>query len=162
MEDERRRTPGDRGFGGGSPDPPGAGVTAFAVGGLAEAYVAKAEGAHGHPHAAALKKAKRACRAALRQGRLFHGGAPSAMRCQGTYEWVRGKHAAARRWWERSLSIAHKLGAQYDVGMTSLEMGRRTADPALLKRAEAVFLEIGAELDLATTRRLQESLAAAL
>jgi class 3 adenylate cyclase/tetratricopeptide (TPR) repeat protein len=136
--------------------------TTFAVGGLAEAYVAKAAGAHGHAQAAALKKAKRACRAALRQGRLFHGGAPSAMRCQGTYEWVRGKPAAARRWWERSLSIAHRLGAQYDVGMTSLEMGRRTADPALLKRAEAVFLEIGAELDLATTRRLQESLAAAL
>jgi len=131
--------------------------TTFALSGLAQAYVLKADAAQGAARVSALKKAGSACRAALRQGRLFRGGASCAMRSQGLYDWVKGNHAAARRWWERSLGIAQELGARYDMGMTMLEMGQRIGDPQFLRRAETVFSEIGAELDLATTHRLRQS-----
>jgi hypothetical protein len=46
------------------------------------------------------------------------------------------------------------MGARYDLGMTHLELGRRLSDDEHLKQAEAIFAEIGAEFDLAETRRL--------
>jgi tetratricopeptide (TPR) repeat protein len=128
----------------------------LALDGLAKAYLVKAEKADGRARTAILKKAKRACRAALREGRHFRGSLPGAMRSQGTYEWLRGKHAGAQRWWEQSLSAAQKLRARYDLGMTLLEMGRCMSDSALLERAETIFSEIGAELDRATARAFRK------
>ena len=72
-----------------------------------------------------LKKAKSSCRAALKQGKAFRPGMPEAMRLQGTYEWLRGRSAAALKWWQRSLALADEMGHGYDVGVTNLEMGQR-------------------------------------
>jgi class 3 adenylate cyclase/tetratricopeptide (TPR) repeat protein len=119
---------------------------------LGEAYLVEAEQARGPARAGALKKAKRACRAAWKQGRCFRGGLPSAMRSQGTWAWLKGKHDSARRWWERSGTVAKELGARYETAMTWLEMGQRLDERELLERATQVFGEIGAEFDLATAR----------
>lgn len=90
----------------------------------------------------------------MRQGRRFRGGLPSALRHRGTYAWLTGKHDAARRWWERSLTVASQLGARYETAMTWLEMGRRLGERELLERAAHVFGEVGAEFDLAAARAL--------
>jgi len=115
---------------------------------LADAYLSAAVEAEGAQRDRALGKAKRACRLALKQGRIFRGGLPHALRAQGTYEWVRGKPAKAQKWWLRSLAVAEELGARYDLGMTHLEMGKRMGTQVNLEQAEAIFAEIGAAADL--------------
>jgi hypothetical protein len=76
------------------------------------------------------------------------------MRLQGTYEWLSGKPAAARKWWQRSLAEAERMGLRYEVGMIQIEMGMRLRERAQLVKAEEIFAEIGAELDLAKVREL--------
>lgn len=121
--------------------------------GLAEGYLRLAE-TEDRQRRAALRRAKRACRGAFRQCRIDRGGLIAASRLWGTYEWLRGRRRAARRWWERSLAVADELSARYETATTSLEMGRRLHDRAYLERAEAIFAEIGATADLALTREL--------
>jgi hypothetical protein len=101
-----------------------------------------------------MGKAKRACRVALKQGKTFCGGLPEAMRLQGRYVWLRGRRSAAQRWWQRSLALAEKLGARYELGMTHLEIGERLGDRAHLERAEALLAEIGTQEDLVRAREL--------
>jgi len=119
---------------------------------LAEAYLAEGEHAHGAVRALALTKAKRACWAALRSGRLARGGLPGAMRHRGTYAWLTGKRDAARGWWQRSLTVAKQLGAGYETAMTSLEMGRRLGERTEIERAAEIFAEVGAAFDLAAAQ----------
>ncbi len=121
---------------------------------LAEAYLANAEKSEGLEKIEIIKKAKRACWRALKEAKVYRGALPHAYRVQGSYEWGNGRFAVARKWWQRSLFSAEKLGARHDLGMTYLEMGKRTGDPHLLKRAETIFDEIGAKLDLAKTQQL--------
>ena len=130
--------------------------------GLAEAHVLAAEYSKGTERAGWLRKAGPACRDALKHGKAFRGGLPEAMRLQGTCEWLRGKPAAAQKWWERSLSVAQEMGQPYDLGRTHLEMGQRLADQAHLERAEAIFADIGAEWDLRRARGALEKSRGAL
>jgi tetratricopeptide (TPR) repeat protein len=121
--------------------------------GLADLYLAVVEQANGATRTHALRKARRACKAALKHTRIDRSGLPGACRVRGTYEWLKGRSGAARRWWLRSLSIAKELGAPFEVGTTHLEIGRRLRDRIHLRHAEAIFTELGATLDLAMTRR---------
>jgi tetratricopeptide (TPR) repeat protein len=123
--------------------------------GLAEAYLLAAERSDASQQAEKagwLKKAGRACQDALKQGKVARLALSEAMVLQGRYEWLRGKPAAAQRWWRRSLALAEEMGQPYDLGMTHLEMGQRLGEHDHLKRAEAIFAEIGAERDLAQAR----------
>ena len=101
-----------------------------------------------------LNKAKSFCHAALRQAPKERPKLPKALRLQGTYEWLCGKPAAARKWWQKSLAEAERMSMKYDIGMIHLEMGRRLGEREHLEKAEKVFSEIGAELDLAKARVL--------
>jgi len=49
------------------------------------------------------------------------------------------------------------MGLRYDLGMVQLEIGQRMGNSIHLEKAEAIFAEIGAELDLARTRKLTRS-----
>lgn len=122
--------------------------------GLAEAYLVMAEQSDKSEGAGRLDKAQWACRAALKQAKGFRSKAPKAMRLQGRCEWLRGNAARAKRWWQKSLAEAEAMGLRYDLGMTHLEMGERLNERAHAERAEAIFAEIGAELDLAQAREL--------
>jgi hypothetical protein len=125
--------------------------------GLAEAYLVAAEqGTRLRPSAggAWLGRARRACREALKQGKAFRPGLPEAMRLRGTYEWLRGKPAAADKWWRRGLALAEEMGQPYDSGLIHLEMGKRLGERAHLERAEALLSEVGAAWDLARAREL--------
>jgi class 3 adenylate cyclase/tetratricopeptide (TPR) repeat protein len=125
---------------------------------VAEAYLQAAEGAKGEEQVRRLKQAAEACRAALTQSKKWRPGLPEAMRLQGTYEWLRGRPDAARKWWQRSLELAEKMGQRYDVGMTHLERGRRMDDRPHLERALAICGEIGAEWGLAQARGALEKM----
>jgi tetratricopeptide (TPR) repeat protein len=128
--------------------------------GLAEAYLLAAEQSDKTEKADWLKKAKLACRAALKQGKAARGGLPEAMMLQGRYEWLMGKPAAAQKWWGRSLALAEERGQRYDLGLTYLEMGQRLGERAHLERARAIFTKVGAEWDLARVREASGELQA--
>ena len=101
-----------------------------------------------------LRKAKRACRVALRQGKFDRLSLVTAFRMQGTYEWFRGKSTKAQQWWQRSLETAKGLHARYEEALTYLEMGKRMGESAYLKLAESILEEIGAKFDLTQARKL--------
>jgi len=121
---------------------------------LALAYLVAAEQAVGFDRLSWMRKARRACRAALKQGKAFCGGMPEAMRLQGRYAWLKGRRRAAQRWWQRSLVLAETLGARYHLAMTHLEIGERLGDRAHLERAEALLVETGTQEDLARAQEL--------
>jgi len=123
-------------------------------GSLAEAHVVAFERARGVERVGGSARAKRACRAALKQSKVDRKGAATAYRCQGTYEWLNGKAGRARKWWDRSLAVAGELGDRYEAGLTQMEIGKRTRDDAALHRAEALFSEVGARLDIGVVQRL--------
>ncbi len=122
------------------------------INGLAEAYLLLAEQARDSGKAEWLKKAGPACADALRQGKAYLPGMPEAMMLRGRYEWLRGRHALAEKWWQRSRALAEDTGLPYDLGRTLLEIGRRTRDRAQLERAENLFIEMDAQWDLARAR----------
>lgn len=117
--------------------------------GLAKAYLLASEQGDPRERNAWLKKAGRACRAALGWGKLFRPGKPEALRLQGRYAWLKGNAVQAQRWWGKSLVEAETLGMPYELGLTHLEIGRRLGDRTNLEKAEAIFARIGADKDLA-------------
>jgi len=123
-------------------------------GALVEAYLQAAEAADGPARRGWLDKADRLVREFLRQGRVDIEAMPAACRLHGTLEWLRGRPRRAERWWRRSVEIAERLGARYDLGLTLLEAGRRTWREVDLRRAEQIFTEIGAARDLARASEL--------
>jgi len=120
--------------------------------GLVEAYLLAAEQGDKTERADWLKRARRACKDALRQGKAFRPGLPEAMRLRGTYDCLNGKPGAAQKWWQRSLALAEEMGQRYDLGVTHLEMGQRLGQRVHLERAEIILAEIGAEWDLTRVR----------
>jgi len=129
----------------------------FLYNGLAEVCLASAERSEGTERLARLKEAKKRCRDALKSSKShFRPLFPEAMRLKGTLEWLNGRRVAAERWWSRSLNLAGDMGTRYDLAMTHFEMGRRFNDREHLRQAEAIFTNIGAEFDLAETRKLLE------
>jgi class 3 adenylate cyclase/tetratricopeptide (TPR) repeat protein len=124
---------------------------------LANLYLLFAEKSVRSEKAKWMERARIACKKALKQGKAYRFGLPETMRLKGAYEWLRGKPVTAKKWWQRSLSLAEELGMRPDLAMTYLEMGQRFKDRAHLEKAEAIFANIGAEFDLAQTRKLLEA-----
>ncbi len=88
------------------------------------------------------RDAWRACRLALRGGRVFRGSLPQALRLQGTYAWLTRDPSSAERWWSRSLAVSEELGAAYDTSLTYIEIGRRLGRAADLARGEAMLADM--------------------
>jgi len=126
--------------------------------GLAEGYLLAAERSDTTNRAGWLKKAENACRNAIGRGKITRFALPEALRLQGTYEWLRSKPSVAKKWWQRSLALAEKMGQRYDLGMAHLEVGQRLGDREHLERAEAMFREVGAEWDLKRAQQALEKL----
>jgi len=134
------------------------GMSSFAVhAALTEALFCAAERSTGSERSQSMRDAHLACRKALKGAKAYaHYDVPGAMCLRGTYEWLAAKPSHAQKWWMGSLSLADEMGMRYQSGMTHLEIGRRLKDLEHLKQAEAIFADIGAEWDLAETRRLLE------
>jgi hypothetical protein len=120
--------------------------------GLADAYLLLAEQAQPAERSAALKQARRACTSALTEAKLDRDALPAAYRLQGTCEWLAEHEQRALDCWKQSLGHAEQLGAQYELGLTYLELGKRRSDGEALARAEMVFDRIHFHPD---TRQIQ-------
>ncbi len=125
---------------------------ATACNGHAEACLAAAEQSGPAERGDWLRKARHACRTALKRGKSFQPGLPEAMRLRGRYAWSRGRKAKAGRWWKRSLREARAACLRYDEGLVLMEMGCRLEDRACLEQAVDIFAAIGAEYDLYLAR----------
>ncbi len=121
---------------------------------LAELRLIIAERAEASRKDASMNRAGQACKIALKAGRLDCASMVAAYRAKGTYEWLAGRSRTAHSWWQRSLQLARRLGARYELGMTHLETGRLTGERAELETAESIFLDVGAQFDLAQARKL--------
>ena len=119
---------------------------------VAEAYVVAAEQSSAGERKTWLRKARRACRDAMKASRTARHRKPEVLLLRGRLAWITNRHAAAVRDWQRSLALAKAAGQQFDLGRVHLEMGRRLGDRDHLERAEAILAEIGAEWDLACAR----------
>lgn len=114
--------------------------------GIAEAYLVAAEKEKGSERTAFMKKARHACYEALRFGKIFSSAMPEALRLQGNYLWLLGRHSEARQQWERSLAQAESLGMPYEAAMTRLVVGRRAGDVEHFNRGEAELRGLGVKL----------------
>ena len=123
---------------------------------LAQAYLIEAEQAGETARGEAMKKAKQACKQALRQAKFDRAAQIAAWRIQGTLEWLKGKPKRAQQWWQRSLEAADALGARYELGITYLEMGKFLEDLGYLERAETIFGELGTKFDGTQAQKLRQ------
>lgn len=94
-----------------------------------------------------LERARVACREARACVRPYRAAAVPAYRAQGTYEWLNGRRRAARKWWRRSLRAGGRLGYDYEVARTHLEIGARTGSRAHLETAASLLAAMGADHD---------------
>jgi class 3 adenylate cyclase/tetratricopeptide (TPR) repeat protein len=92
-----------------------------------------------------LNKAGRACKAALKQGKIFRPALPEVMLLKGRYEYLKGRKDSALKWWQSSLKLAEEMGQRYDLAMTHLEIYRWLNERKHLEQAEGIFAEIGTE-----------------
>lgn len=122
--------------------------------GLAGAYLIAAEQSKPPERDAWLKKARQACRSALRWAKFLRPAKPEALRLQGRYAWLKGNTAQAQRWWAKSLAEAEPLGMPYELGLTHLEIGECLNEQTELTKAEAIFVQLGADRDLTKTSKL--------
>jgi tetratricopeptide (TPR) repeat protein len=125
---------------------------AYLGNGLAEAYLAKAEGTEGQERLSWLKKTRPVLQRTLKEAGHNRMALPEAQLLQGRYEWLHGKPEKAREWWRRALAQAEATGLRYQEGVVLLEMGRRLGGRDHLYRAESILEKIGAEFDLAQAR----------
>jgi tetratricopeptide (TPR) repeat protein len=97
-------------------------------------------------HRDALREARTACRQALRAARVQTYWLPQTLRLCGVAEWLDGKSAAARKYWEESIAVAEGARFPLDHARTLMAMGSRTGDVDSLKRALALFEDNGARV----------------
>lgn len=86
-------------------------------------------------------RARLACRRAVGGGMVVSGSLPEALRLRGSLAWATGRPETAELWWARSLATSERLGATYELGLTTLEIGRRRGSPELIARGEAILAE---------------------
>ena len=125
---------------------------------LADAYLVIAEQNENNDKADWLKKAKHACRQALKGGKGSRAKLPEAMMLQGRYLWLKGKPRQALKWWQRSRVLAEELEIPYELGRIHREMGVRLKDRAHLDQAKTLFSEIKAESDYEQTNKCCQNL----
>ena len=126
--------------------------TQYVILALFRAYLAEAERNSGEEREKWLRRSKGTCKKALRLAKVRRTTLPETIRLQGVYEWLSGRRPAAEKYWQRSTTLAQKMGMRYDLAMSHLEMGRRLDNRESLQQADAIFAEIGAECDLEQAR----------
>ena len=105
----------------------------------------------------AARSARKACAALTQLARVFPIARPRALLCAGMAAERSGNKRRAAAAWRRSLATAERLAMPYERARTHRSIGRSLAmdDPARdehLSRACAIFADIGATHELATTR----------
>jgi hypothetical protein len=72
-----------------------------------------------------------------------------AMRLLGTAHWVLGDQKKAENRWRSSQVAAEKLGAQYQLGLTIVERGRRMGSREDIDQGRSILASLGMQPELA-------------
>jgi tetratricopeptide (TPR) repeat protein len=96
----------------------------------------------------ALRRIKKSCKTALRVNRRFKTGEARSCRLMGTFCWLKGKESLAKSWWKKGLRIAEAQGAKYEEGLIYYEKGKRMKNSDSLKKAQVIFEQLHASLDV--------------
>jgi tetratricopeptide (TPR) repeat protein len=123
-------------------------VNSFVRNTHAEISLLKADRLKGTQRLRESGKVGKSCRAALRVNRRFKLGEARSCRLMGTFCWLKGRESQAQNWWKKALTIAEAQGARHEEGLIYYEKGKRMKNPDFLKKAEQIFEQLGAALDL--------------
>jgi class 3 adenylate cyclase/tetratricopeptide (TPR) repeat protein len=121
--------------------------------GVVETFLSLWEIENGTQRPHLKNEAKRALKALHGYARVFPIGRPRDFLWQGSFKWVGGRQASARKLWKKGLVTAQQLGMPYEQALIHYEVGRRlpTNDPAQskhLSHAGDLFEQLGATFDL--------------
>lgn len=84
-------------------------------------------------------QARWACRRAIRGGTVYQGSLPEALRLRGYCAWLADDRRGALKWWQRSQHLCERVGADYDLALTHLCVGRRLENADHLAQAHALL-----------------------
>ena len=98
--------------------------------------------------------AQQACQMVARFARVFPIGKSRAALCKGWLEYLQGKPEKARQSWERALSAGSGMGMPYEEALLHFEIGRHSQQTEHLRRALAIFEQLGANYYADRTRAL--------
>jgi len=103
----------------------------------------------------ALRRAKSACKAALRLSRKAAvAWRPEALRLHGTLAWMSGSMWQAIARWQNSIAAATAMSMPVERARTLLEMGTRLGDISLVDEARGIFEITNAKVDLAFAQHI--------
>ncbi len=108
---------------------------------LAEAYLVFAERQE-NDKADWMRKARHACKLAMKAGKGARAKLPEAMLLQGRYLWIKGSAKAARKLWLRGQGLAEGMDMPYERGMIHREIGTRLGDQAYLDSSVRILRQI--------------------
>jgi hypothetical protein len=90
---------------------------------------------------------------ALRVNRRFKTGEARSCRLMGTLCWLKGRESLAKSWWKKALRIAEAQGAKYEEGLIHYEKGKRMRNHDFFDKAQVIFEQLDARLDLEKVQR---------
>jgi class 3 adenylate cyclase/tetratricopeptide (TPR) repeat protein len=111
---------------------------------IAEVRLAAASAAQGTDRARLMKKAKHACRDAIRQAKKFRGLMPEAMRLLGHHQWLTGHSSRAQQTWRSAADLSEKTGQRYDHAAALIEIGRHTDDAPVIEMGRSLLTNMQA------------------
>src|SRR6185503_16863614 len=115
----------------------------------------------GQPDAALETRARKALASLRHFSRRFPLGRPQASLWLGLEAWLEKKPKRALRLWRRSIELATRLQAPYELGHAHLESGRHLPPgeerDRHLERAKEIFQQLGSRRDM--QRALEERIA---
>lgn len=105
------------------------------------------------------EKVRMLCKQYVGYTRVFRFALPTALRCQGEYEWLSGRPAKAWPLWQKSLVAAQENKMPIEEALAHYRIGRFLApnDPQHthhLRQAIRIFTELGATYDAELAQKL--------
>ncbi|WP_232364019.1 tetratricopeptide repeat protein [Desulforapulum autotrophicum] len=94
----------------------------------------------------------------IKQAKHFKCGQPKALRLNGAFFWLKGNPKKAHQFWKKGLDLCQELGSRNEEGLIYSDMGKRLNDVQYLQKAQEIFIETGARLDLAHVEKAIENL----
>lgn len=96
-----------------------------------------------------LRRARRACRIALKCTKNVQSSLAETLRLSGTLAWLSDNQHLAMKRWQRSIETAEIMKQPVECASVLHEMGERLGDSSLIEQARKVFEQTGAKVDLA-------------
>lgn len=125
---------------------------------LAETYLGLFEKSIQVSEKITMGKLKKYMGKTLRQAKNFKCGLPKAYRLNGSFYWLKGNLKKAHKFWGKSIDISQEIGCRHEEGLLYFDMGNRLQDNKYLEKAEKIFIETGANLDLLHVKDTIENL----